>query len=111
MGHNQPFEKTALKNHRGRGLKGHLVQSLYFNGGKLRLREVKSLAQGHTASKQRCLDLNQDLTQLLNSYYVSAIVLSSLSALFSFNTYCDPMKQVLSFPLYRRGNEVSGRGK
>lgn len=82
MGHNQPFKKTALKNHTGRELKGHLVQSLCLTGGKLRLREVKSLAQGHTASKWQCLDLNQDLIQLLNSYYVSAIVLSSLSASF-----------------------------
>ena len=76
MGHNQPFEKTALKHHLGRGLKGHLVQSFYFTGGKLRLREVKSLAQGHKASTWQCLDFNQDLTQLLNSYHVPATMLS-----------------------------------
>lgn len=77
MGHNQLFEKTALKYHMRRGCKDHLVQSFYFTGGKLRLREVKSLAQDRTASKWQCLDLNQDLTQLLNSYHVLATVLSS----------------------------------
>lgn len=94
MGRNQPFEKTALNYRTGRGLKGHLGQSLYFIGSKLRLREVKSLVQGHTASKWQCLDLNQDLAQLFNSYHMSAIVLF-FKCLISFNTHCDPMKHII----------------
>lgn len=75
MGHNQSFEKKLLWNITG--LQGHLVQPSHLTAGKMRL-----WTQGHTASKWQCLDLNQDLTRLLNSHQVSAPVPSSLSALF-----------------------------
>lgn len=110
MGHNQPFEKPTLTCHMARGLKGHLVQSLHFTSSKLRLREVKSLAQGHIARKSKALRFEPRCDSAIELLPCVSHCVEFFKFIISCNTHCGPMKHVIIPTLQTRKRNV-GMGK